>query len=457
MTENTSLDFLWKEISKKAEDIISPLSFSTFIKTLEPVELKNRKLVLAATSNLQANTIVNRFADQLKQAIAAADVGVNDFMLSVDDKIVYNEDDGEAAADPAYESVPLNSRFTFDSFVVGSSNKFVFAAAKSIAENAKQEGEPGAFNPLYIYGGTGLGKTHLVQAIANEILSVRPSFKVLYTTCEKFLNEFIDTLFTKKSGGTRDKSSQFRAHYRNVDMLIIDDIQFLSNKIAVQEEFFHTFNELFSQNKQIILTSDVPPANIATLEERLRTRFEGGLIADIQPPDIETKIAILKRKAFEKGCVLPLDVLEFLAQRSGTDVRTLEGKLTKVIFASKLHEEPISLELAAQALSESIQDSTEDADPVSPESVIHAVCQFYKVDKQELLGKNKRAELVQARQIACYLMCEILNLPLTAIGKAIGRDHATVIYSRDKIANLLKKNSRLENDVNDIKGIIYKQ
>lgn len=456
MAENTSLDFIWKEISKKAEDIISPLSFSTFIKTLEPVELKNRKLVLAASSQLQANTIVNRFADQLKQAVVAADVGVTDFALCVDNKIVYNDEETSAEAD-SFDSVPLNKRFTFDSFVVGSSNKFVFAAAKSVAENAIAAESTGGFNPLYIYGGTGLGKTHLVQAVANEILAARPSFKVLYTTCEKFLNEFIDTLFSSKNGGSRDKSSRFRSHYRNVDMLIIDDIQFLSNKVAVQEEFFHTFNELFAQNKQIILTSDVPPANIATLEERLRTRFEGGLIADIQPPDIETKIAILKRKAFEKGCVLPLDVLEFLAQRSNSDVRTLEGKLTKVIFASKLHESPINLDLAALALSESIQESGEESEPVKPDTVIAAVCQFYKVNKDDLLGKNKRAELVRARQISCYLMCDILNLPLTAIGKAMGRDHATVIYSRDKIANLMKKNDRIESDVNDIKSIIFKK
>ena len=260
--------------------------------------------------------------------------------------------------------MPVNKNFTFDSFVVGSSNKFVYAAAKSVAEHPGE-----SFNPLFIYGESGLGKTHLVQAIANHIAKASPEKRVLYTTCENFLNEFIDSMISGKIS-SRDKGARFRLHYRNVDILMIDDIQFLAKKPGVQEEFFHTFNELSSQNKQIVLTSDRPPKEIATLEERLRTRFEGGLIADIQPPDLETKIAILKRKALERKCPMPDDVLEFLANDSGHDVRTLEGRLTKVLFASKLHEEPISLSLAKLALSESVNESqsTGEITPSSPPS-----------------------------------------------------------------------------------------
>ena len=308
----------------------------------------------------------------------------------------------EDEADEDYAAASIDPRFTFESFVAGKSNEFVFAAAQSVAKN------PGAnFNPLYIYGASGLGKTHLLQSIANYITIHRPAMRVLYTTCEKFINELIDSIFRSK-GNNRDRQARFRNRYRGVDVLLIDDVQFLAGKQAVQEELFHTFNALQADNKQIVLTSDVPPKEIATLEERLRTRFEGGLIADVQPPDMETKIAILRQKAFERKAVLPPDVLEFLARDSGTDVRTLEGRLTKVIFASKLHEKPISLELAATALNEAIG---EEQETVTSEKIIAAVCGFYKIDTEKLLGKSKKKELVQPRQICAYLMCEILNIP----------------------------------------------
>ena len=240
-----------------------------------------------------------------------------------------------------------------------------------------------------------------------------------------------------------------------MDVLLIDDVQFLAKKQAVQEELFHTFNALQADNKQVVLTSDVPPKEIATLEERLRTRFEGGLIADIQPPDAETKIAILKQKAYERKAVIPPDVLEFLARDSGTDVRTLEGRLTKVIFASKLHEKPITLELAATALNEAV---SEEHEAVTADKIIASVCAFYKLEKDKLLGKSKKKELVQPRQICAYLMCEILNIPLVSIGEALGgRDHTTVIHSREKVANLVKINDHLAKEVEDIRNIILKQ
>ena len=279
---------------------------------------------------------------------------------------------------------------------------------------------------------------------------------MLYTTCENFLNEFIDSMISGKIS-SRDKGARFRLHYRNVDILMIDDIQFLAKKPGVQEEFFHTFNELSSQNKQIVLTSDRPPKEIATLEERLRTRFEGGLIADIQPPDLETKIAILKRKALERKCPMPDDVLEFLANDSGHDVRTLEGRLTKVLFASKLHEEPISLSLAKLALSESVNESQSTGE-ITPDSILSAVCGYYKYKREDLLGKGKKADLVKARQIAAYLMCEMLTLPLISIGNIMGgRDHTTIMYSRDKVDELIKLNEKMAKEVDDIKNIILKQ
>ena len=238
---------------------------------------------------------------------------------------------------------------------------------------------------------------------------------------------------------------------------MIDDVQFLKNKTQVQEEFFHTFNELSAQNKQIVLTSDRPPKEIATLEERLRTRFEGGMIADIQPPDPETKIAILKKKAEDKKYIIPDEVLEFLAKDSGHDVRTLEGRLTKVIFASKLHELPITLDLARKALNESVNES-EEQETVTPEKIISAVCTYFKQKKEDLIGKGKKADLVKARQICAYLMCDMLSLPLVSIGNLLGgRDHTTIMYARDKMEKLATLNDKIAKEIDDIKNIVLKK
>ena len=389
MAESSQMQFIWKQVLAKAETLITPVSYRNFIKDLEPVDIVGRRLVLKALTNMAANVVMNKHADKLREAIVKCDLGVNDFRLVVDGSDVYTADFEEDAAD-TFQAAPINKNFTFESFVAGAGSKFVYAAAKSVAENPGE-----TFNPLFIYGESGLGKTHLMHAIANYISQHYPEKKVLYTTCENFLNEFIDSL-------TQKNSAKFRFHYRNVDVLMIDDVQFLKNKTQVQEEFFHTFNELSAQNKQIVLTSDRPPKEIATLEERLRTRFEGGMIADIQPPDPETKIAILKRKALDRKCPVSDDVLEFLARDSGHDVRTLEGRLTKVIFASKLHEEPISLSLAKLALSESVNESPEQED-VTPEKIVNTVCTYFKQKREDLIGKGKKADLVKARQICAYL------------------------------------------------------
>ena len=451
MAEKSQILFLWKQIRDKAEGVIPPVSFNTFIKDLEPVDVVNRRIILKAPTDLAANTIMKKHAVPLREAIAKSDLGISDFRLVVDGSDTYTEEEDEGLGDD-FKPVPVNKNFTFDSFVVGSSNKFVYAAAKSVAEHPGE-----SFNPLFIYGESGLGKTHLVQAIANYIAQKSPEKRVLYTTCENFLNEFIDSMISGKIS-SRDKGARFRLHYRNVDILMIDDIQFLAKKPGVQEEFFHTFNELSSQNKQIVLTSDRPPKEIATLEERLRTRFEGGLIADIQPPDLETKIAILKRKALERKCPMPDDVLEFLANDSGHDVRTLEGRLTKVLFASKLHEEPISLGLAKLALSESVSESGTSSEEITPDVIISSVCGYYKYKREDILGKGKKADLVKARQICAYLMCEMLSLPLISIGNVMGgRDHTTTMYSRDKIEELIRLNEKIAKEVDDIKNIVLKQ
>ena len=444
MAEHTQLHFIWKQISERVQNLVSPISYNTYIKTLEPVDILGRVLVLKAETPLGANTIMKKHAEKIRDAMAKCDLGVKDFRLVVDGSEEYPIEQEEDASEN-FQISPINKQFTFDSFVAGANSKFVYAAAKAVAE------APGeTFNPLFIYGESGLGKTHLMHAIANEISRRYPEKKVLYTTCENFLNEFIDSIAQKNS-------AKFRFHYRNVDVLMIDDVQFLKNKTQVQEEFFHTFNELSAQNKQIVLTSDRPPKEIATLEERLRTRFEGGMIADVQPPDTETKIAILKKKAEDRKYIISDDVLEFLARDSGHDVRTLEGRLTKVIFASKLHEEPITLALAGRALNESVNES-EDEEDVTPDKILNAVCTYFKQKREDLLGKGKRADLAKARQICAYLMCDMLSLPLVSVGNILGgRDHTTIMYARDKMEKLASLNDKIAKEIDDIKSIILKK
>ncbi|MBR2321259.1 MAG: chromosomal replication initiator protein DnaA [Clostridia bacterium] len=444
MTEHSQLQFIWKQISERVQNLVSPISYNTYIKTLEPVDILGRVLVLKAETPLGANTIMKKHAEKIRDAMAKCDLGVKDFRLVVDGSEEFSMEQEEDATE-SFQLAPINKQFTFESFVAGANSKFVYAAAKAVAENPGE-----VFNPLFIYGESGLGKTHLMHAIANEISRRYPEKKVLYTTCENFLNEFIDSIAQKNS-------AKFRFHYRNVDVLMIDDVQFLKNKTQVQEEFFHTFNELSAQNKQIVLTSDRPPKEIATLEERLRTRFEGGMIADIQPPDTETKIAILKKKAEDRKYIITDDVLEFLARDSGHDVRTLEGRLTKVIFASKLHEEPITLSLAKRALNESVNES-EDEEDITPDKILDAVCTYFNQKREDILGKGKRADLAKARQICAYLMCEMLSLPLVSVGNILGgRDHTTIMYARDKMEKLASLNDKISKEIDDIKNIILKK
>ncbi len=449
MADTSNLDFIYKPIKEKMRETISHITFITYIDKLVPVEIDGRYIVLETLTENFAQFITKNLADKMREAIINANMGVSDFRLIVKGSSEYAYDNAE---EETADSRPtnLNKRFTFENFVAGN-NLFAFKAAKNVADDPA-----GVYNPLFIYGGTGLGKTHLIQAIANQIIIEKPNLKVVYATCEQFVNEIIDTMFASKGPDARERGNKLRQHYRSADVLIIDDIQFIANKKAVQEEFFHTFNELVSRGKQIVITSDVPPKELTALEERLRTRFSGGLVLDVIPPNFETKIAILKKKAFEKRCVVPDEVLAFLAQDSGDDVRTLEGRLTKVVFASKLHEEPITIALAKSALDEAV--SPDGAEEITPANIINAVTGFYNVTKSELVGKCKKKELVLPRQVCCYLMCELLSLPLMSIGKELGdRNHTTILYSRDKIEGMIAVNDKLARDVDDIMNIILKK
>lgn len=448
MADTSNLDFIYQPIKEKMREAISYITFITYIDKLVPVEIDGRYIVLETLTENFAQYITGNLADKMRDAIIKADVGVTDFRLVVKGSRTYEYE--TTTEQTVYTAPALNKRFTFDSFVAGN-NLIAFEAAKNVAEDPA-----GVYNPLFIYGGTGLGKTHLIQAIANRIVTEQPHLKVIYATCEQFVNEIIDTMFASKGPDARERGNKLRQRYRNADVLIIDDIQFIANKKAVQEEFFHTFNELVSRGKQIVITSDQPPKELTALEERLRTRFSGGLVCDVMPPNLETKIAILKKKAFEKKSIVPDDVLTFLAQDSGDDVRTLEGRLTKVIFASKLHESPITVSLARSALNEAVSEG--GAEEITPANIINAVTGFYKVTKSELIGKCKKKELVLPRQVCCYLMCELLSLPLMSIGKELGdRNHTTILYSRDKIEGMIAVSDKMAKDIDDIKNIILKK
>ncbi len=447
MAENRDLDFLYDPIKEKMKELISHINYSTYIDKLKPVDVDGRFIVLETATESFAKYITGTLAEKMREAIVKANVGLTDFRLKVEggDGYAYNAPDEEEFSSPSN----LDPKFTFESFVVGKNNEFVHAAALSVADDPA-----GTYNPLFIYGGTGLGKTHLIQAIGNKVAKEKPDLKIIYVTCDQFFNDIIDSMLGH-GVDARSKGNRLRQRYRNADVLIIDDIQFIAKKKAVQEEFFHIFNELVSKGKQIVISSDQPPKELTELEERLRTRFSGGLLFDILPPNLETKIAILKRKAFENKCLVPDDVLVFLAQDSGDDIRTLEGRLKKVIFASRLHEKPISVSLAGMALNEAVSDVGKEE--VTPENIISAVTSFYRISKEDLLGKSKKREIVIPRQICSYLMLELLSLPLSSVGKVLGRDHTTMMYSRDKVEEMCRVNDKIAKDVDDIKNIILKK
>ena len=345
----------------------------------------------------------------------------------------------------AEEKCMFNSKYTFDNFIVGKSNQFCYAAARAVAENPGQK-----LNPLFIYGGVGLGKTHLLHAIGNYLKQNNPKLKIQYVTCEKFTNDYIESLGTNKEKGTVKGTAEFREKYRNLDVLMVDDIQFISKRTSTQEEFFHTFNDLYQQNKQIIISSDRPPKEIETLEDRLRSRFSSGLIQDIQAPDFETRVAILRKKAQLERYFIDDDVIEFIAEKVDTNIREMEGLLSKVyFFATLLGKKSASIEEAREAFKEQLDVQKEK---LTPQTIIQTVCDYYGIEYNEITGKKKSKEIVEPRMIAIYLISDMMDIPLISIGRLFGgRDHTTIIHSRDKISELLKRDHKTKTIINDLK------
>ncbi len=346
-----------------------------------------------------------------------------------------------AAPTPAPRSSALNPRYTFENFVVGNSNRFAHAASLAVAE-----GPAKAYNPLFIYGGVGLGKTHLMHAIGHYALEQNPNISVVYVTSETFTNDLISAIGKKSM-------VDFRNKYRNADILLIDDIQFVAGKESTQEEFFHTFNALYEANRQLVISSDRPPKDIPTLEERLRSRFEWGLTADIQPPDLETRIAILRKKAKDDNLVIDQEILSYIATHIQSNIRELEGALVRVIAHANLHNAPLTLETVAEALKDILKAPAHQ--PVTIESIMETVADYYSIKVAELKSKRRTRNITFPRQIAMYLARDLTESSLPEIGQAFGgRDHSTVIHAIEKIEGELKLDPSLQSTVTELISLI---
>jgi chromosomal replication initiator protein len=410
---------LWSVLQKQLQQDLDPEEFATWFLPLRVRDESDGRLVLKAPNSRFLRTLEESYRTTVEHALDALDnLGVPRFEVLFT-MVEEEEEIGEYIA-PSH----FNPKYVFSTFVVGKSNEFAHAAAKAVAENPSQ-----SYNPLFLYGGVGLGKTHLLHAIGHEILRTRPNLRVLYLAAEQFVNELINSI-------RFDRMPEFRERYRTIDVLLIDDIQFLANKERTQEEFFHTFNTLYTSQKQIILTSDSSPRNIPTLEERLRSRFEWGLIADIQQPDLETKVAILQRKAYLENTELPDDVAEFIAQQVKSNIRELEGLLTRVIAFSSLTGKPMSPALARETLKDILPE--EGKKPAAAD-IIKAVARHYDLKVADVKSKSNARQIVIPRQVAMYLCKKLTDLSYPEIGKLFNdKHHSTVMYSVDKVAELRK-------------------
>src|SRR5215211_7827395 len=430
---------LWTDISGRLRAALNETTYSTWFGEAEAVDLTDDTFVLGAPNDFAKAWIGGHFLELIRAAAREATGRELDVALTVRQQPRLSmPPPQEVPREPRSAHFDLNPKYTFDSFVIGSSNRFAHAAALAVAEAQAQ-----AYNPLFIYGGTGLGKTHLLQAIAAYIGEHGAGLTARYVTSEAFMNDFINSLRDKRIEG-------FKHRYRHYDVLLVDDIQFLEHKERIQEEFFHTFNSLYEAGRQIVISSDRPPRDIATLEARLRSRFEWGLITDIQPPDLETRIAILRKKVKTDGIHVPDEqVLTFIASRISTNIRELEGALTRVVAFSSLTGQPLTVELAQDVLKDVFPQG--EIPEVSVERIQEAVVDRFVMTLQELTGDRRSQSIVYPRQVAMYLCRELTDSSLPKIGKKFGgRDHTTVIHATSKIAKLIKEDRSVYNLVQEL-------
>ncbi|GLC90121.1 chromosomal replication initiator protein DnaA [Lysinibacillus piscis] len=446
------LDELWKNVLAKVEQKISKPSFETWLRATKLLSYNSSTYTatIAAPNSFARDWLEDYYVhlitgilteltgqDLLIKFVVQKDQDSDDFELPPPIIQAKNNDQNDISLGM------LNSKYTFDTFVIGSGNRFAHAASLAVAEAPAK-----AYNPFFIYGGVGLGKTHLMHAIGHYVLEHNPNAKVVYLSSEKFTNEFINSI--------RDnKAVDFRNKYRNVDVLLIDDIQFLAGKESTQEEFFHTFNALHEESKQIVISSDRPPKEIPTLEDRLRSRFEWGLITDIAPPDLETRIAILRKKAKADGLDVSNEVMLYIANQIDSNIRELEGALIRVVAYSSLVNKDVTAALAAEALKDIIPNSKPRA--VTILDIQNAVGEHFNIRLEDFSAKKRTKLIAFPRQVAMYLSRELTDFSLPKIGEEFGgRDHTTVIHAHEKISSLLKNDAQLQQDIKHIRSMLGK-
>ena len=436
------LDEFLEKTKELLKGEVTKISYETWIKDLELQSMENNTIVLIAHTQFQKDSIMSRYYDLFKNTFKY--LTNKEWEITV----VLNEtEEGggqSSSAQPEHYTQNLNSnlnpKYTFESFVVGNNNRFAHAAALAVAEAPAT-----SYNPLFLYGGVGLGKTHLMHAIANEILVHNKNTSILYVTSEKFTNQLINAI-------KDNKNEQFRNKYRNIDVLLIDDIQFIAGKERIQEEFFHTFNALHESGKQIVISSDRPPKDINFLEDRLKSRFEWGLIADISNPDYETRLAILRKKAQLDNIIIDDDILSNIANKIDSNIRELEGTLNKLIAKASLINSPITMEMAEKAINDVV---TQQEKILSIELIQETISKYFNISVNDLKGIKRSVDVTFPRQIAMYLCRNVAGQPLTVIGSKFGkRDHTTVLHACNKIENEVKENPSTKRIVDSVKNLL---
>lgn len=456
---DTNLQTVWKSVLGELEIVLSQANFQTWLKGTELTELNDTSAVVFVPNIFTRQWIQDKYHQQILDAIRKVHPSIQnidyttkkpnsntkDSINNSSENIKIPSRDKSNNSTLGYQSsienygeFRPNPKYRFDNFITGSSNKLAFSAAQLVSE------KPGEmYNPLFLYGPAGVGKTHLLWAISNEIHSRDSNCKILYSTSEEFINSFLTAI---------RKGENFTEKYRKVDVLLIDDMQFIAGKVKTQEEFFHTFNALHQYNKQIVICSDRPPKEIPTLEERLRSRFEWGMVADIQPPDLETRIAILISKANSHNIDLKLDVAELIANHIDTNIRELEGALTKIIAHSKLHNKPIDISTTQEVLGMYIQKTQIK---ISPKNVLQKTAEYYDISFNDIVGIKRSKDIVLPRQVAMFIMREELNMTFPRIAKSLGgKDHTTIMHGVNKIKSQISTNSILSKDIQSIKDLI---
>ena len=424
--------YVWAKVLGYMEEQLGSVIVSTWFDDAEVVELSEEQLIIHVSSEYRRDIIRQRYQSYIKEAlqeIFQSDAKLN--VLSDEDYEAYKSKDKETS------SMDFNPQYNFDNFIVGPSNRFAHGAAIAVSNH------PGdVYNPLFIYGPPGVGKTHLLYAIANGIRKKNPDAKIIYIKGDQFTNDLITAI---QSG----RNVEFRSKYREADLFLIDDVQFIAGKESTQEEFFHTFNTLYENHKQIVMTSDRKPSDMNTLEDRLRTRFEWGLLADIQPPDYETRMAILKNKAVQLGLDLPDDVCNYIAINITNNVRQIEGTVKKILAYRELNNMPLDLGSISRAIEDMFK--AEGSSLPTPSLIISQVCKFYSVDEATLRGTQRTRGIAEARQVAQYLIRKLTNLSLPDIGTEFGKDHTTVLYNIRKVEAALKNGDKeLQDNIRDI-------